>query len=50
MQDVTDILNAQNEKKKLEEQLFHVQKLESVGTMAGGVAHDFNNYLGTILG
>jgi len=50
MQDVTDILNAQDEKKKLEEQLFHVQKLESVGTMAGGVAHDFNNYLGTILG
>ena len=50
MRDVSDILNAQNEKKKLEEQLFQVQKLESVGTMAGGVAHDFNNYLGTILG
>ena len=50
MQDVTDILASQREKKKLEEQLFQVQKLESVGTMAGGVAHDFNNYLGTILG
>lgn len=50
MQDVTDILASQKERKKLEEQLFQVQKLESVGTMAGGVAHDFNNYLGTILG
>lgn len=50
MQDVTEILASQSEKKKLEEQLFQVQKLESVGTMAGGVAHDFNNYLGTILG
>lgn len=50
MQDVTDILAARKETKKLEDQLFQVQKLESVGTMAGGVAHDFNNYLGTILG
>jgi|GEM_PF-6145791 len=50
MHDITDIIAAREEKKKLEEQLFQVQKLESVGTMAGGVAHDFNNYLGTILG
>ena len=38
------------EKKGLEDQLRHAQKLESIGTLAGGVAHDFNNILGIILG
>ncbi|MBI3111603.1 MAG: PAS domain S-box protein [Ignavibacteriales bacterium] len=38
------------EKKNLEGQLRHAQKLESIGTLAGGVAHDFNNILGIILG
>ncbi|MFQ3577678.1 MAG: GAF domain-containing protein, partial [Verrucomicrobiia bacterium] len=35
---------------KLERQLFHAQKLESLGVLAGGVAHYFNNLLTTMLG
>ena len=48
--DITQQLRAEEEKDALQTQLAHAQKLESIGRLAGGVAHDFNNMLQAILG
>jgi PAS domain S-box-containing protein len=48
--DITERARAQEEQNRLQMELLQAQKMESVGRLAGGVAHDFNNMLGVIIG
>lgn len=48
--DITRRKRAEQERERLEEQVRHAERLHAVGTLAGGVAHDFNNILAVITG
>jgi PAS domain S-box-containing protein len=48
--DITDLRVAEKQRELFQNQLYHVQRLDSLGTLAGGIAHDLNNTLVPILG
>lgn len=49
-QEIAERKQAEEERKQLEAQLRQAHKMESIGTLAGGIAHEFNNIIGIIIG
>jgi two-component system, cell cycle sensor histidine kinase and response regulator CckA len=50
LRDASDRLKMETERKELESQLLHAQKMEAIGTLASGIAHNCNNWLTGMLG
>ncbi len=50
VRDITARRSAQQERARLEEKMARIQKVESLGVLAGGIAHDYNNILAAMLG
>ncbi|WP_321493870.1 PAS domain S-box protein [uncultured Desulfobacter sp.] len=50
LQDISERIHADEEKKKLQQHLAQVRKMEAIGVLAGGIAHDFNNILSGVMG
>ncbi|MBK8167191.1 MAG: PAS domain S-box protein [bacterium] len=50
VRDVSGRLRVEEERQRLQEQLLQAQKMDAIGQLTGGIAHEFNNMLGVVLG
>ncbi|HJV89559.1 MAG TPA: ATP-binding protein [Holophagaceae bacterium] len=48
-QDITDARRMEEDRRRMESELHRIQRMESLGSLAGGVAHDMNNVIGAIM-